>query len=147
MMSTGPAQVGPDATRVFVYREVVDRRAVRKVPGRRRMLRYKYSQPCVIQASRGNFEVSLHATCQDLSEISMGVRISADLLPGEIVSVELPLDAYNETLVTHAIVRRRDAYVYGLEFIDLEPDQRLTLRMHLHSSPGKPLSANIPPWL
>lgn len=146
-MAIGPAQFGPTSNRVFVYREIVDRRAVRKVPGRRQTLRYRYSQPCVIRITRGNSDFSLRCQCKDLSEISLGINAKADLLPGEMVGVELPLDAYTETLVANAVVRRRDGSIYGLEFLDLEPAQRLTLRMHLHSSPGKPLSSNMPPWL
>jgi len=146
-MAIGPGQFSPSPNRVFVYREIVDRRAVRKVPGRRFTLRYRYTQPCIVRITRGNSDVALRCQCNDLSEIGLGIYAQADLLPGEMIGIELPLDAYNETLVANAAVRRRDGFVYGLEFLDLEPSQRLTLRMHLHSSPGKPLSSNIPPWL
>lgn len=77
----------------------------------------------------------------------MRATIPSDLLPGELVRIDLPLDSSSETLVVHAVVRRREGSTYGLEFLDLQPYQRLTLRMHLHSSPGSPLSSNIPPWL
>jgi hypothetical protein len=146
-MATGSSHLGSAPNRVFIYREIVDRRAVRKVPGRRRTMRYKYAQPCLLHVSRGNSEIAIHATSGDLSELGIRLSIPADLLPGEIVSIQLPLDTYNETLSSHGIVRRRDDSTYGIDFLDLKPDQRLTLRMLLHSSPGKPLSSNIPPWL
>jgi len=64
----------------------------------------------------------------NLGERGIAVMLAGELVPGETVSVEVPLPLVAGMLRTRAMVRYHDNLRYGLEFVGLSAKQRAAIR-------------------
>jgi len=60
----------------------------------------------------------------DLSLGGMSIHVAHELTPGSIVRLILTLPHAERQIECDAIVRNRRSYCYGMEFINLRPDDR-----------------------
>lgn len=72
-------------------------------------------------------EVVFRGWSRDLSESGMGAYVPVDLLEGELVELDLPLEADAPNLRVAAKVRRSHGSEYGFEFVTLSAGQRAAI--------------------
>jgi PilZ domain-containing protein len=59
----------------------------------------------------------------ELGRDGLGVTLTGEIAPGEVVSLEFPLPLCTYPLKLRAIVRFRHGLRHGLEFLTITPDQ------------------------
>jgi hypothetical protein len=74
--------------------------------------------------SRDGVQGSVHGRGSDLSEGGMAVYAAAEVNEGMHVNVEFALPYSRRVLWVEAIVRNKQGYRYGLEFLTLSSSQR-----------------------
>jgi hypothetical protein len=94
----------------------------------RRFPRLAVDMRVTIQVFRSGEVTSMWGRSSELGEDGVGVTLTGELEPGEVVSVEvsLPLAAY--PLKVRALVRYRQGLRHGLEFLAVTTEQRDVLR-------------------
>jgi hypothetical protein len=110
--------------------------SVRTIPDPRRQPRFKIEIPITINSRTSGV---LHGTTVDISESGIAAILPIEVLLGE--NVELNFTLPSSPVTIHAVVRQRNAFRYGFEFVysasmhefirrtcrDLAIDQFLTL--------------------
>jgi c-di-GMP-binding flagellar brake protein YcgR len=78
-------------------------------------------------AYRDAERVAFSGQVNDISEVGLSVFVSAEFEVGDTVEVEVALPYSTGCTRAKAIVRTRDNYRYGLQFVDLHPKQQEAL--------------------
>jgi c-di-GMP-binding flagellar brake protein YcgR len=96
---------------------------------KRRWSRYHVEMRLKITLSGEAQGLSFHGTGTNISKGGMRVFVPRDLKMGESVTLDLPLPYTKERLVVRAVVRNRDGFHYGVEFVNITArDQEMIAR-------------------
>lgn len=96
--------------------------------GPRRFPRYQVDIRVSLQVFRTNGTVSLWGRSTELGEDGIGVTLTGEVEPGEVVSMELCLPAASHPMKLRALVRYRTGLRHGFEFLALSSQQKDGLR-------------------
>jgi len=91
---------------------------------RRRFPRYAVDLRVSVQAFRADGPISLWGRSNELGADGIGVTLTGQLEPGEVVNLEVTLPANSSPLKIRALVRYRDGLRHGFEFLTLTAKQR-----------------------
>ncbi|HEY1462655.1 MAG TPA: PilZ domain-containing protein [Terriglobales bacterium] len=91
---------------------------------RRRFPRYAVDLRVSVQAFRTDGPISLWGRSNELGADGIGVTLTGQLEPGEVVNLEVTLPANASPLKIRALVRYRDGLRHGFEFLTLTTKQR-----------------------
>jgi hypothetical protein len=106
-----------------------------EIERRRKFPRYRVNLPTTVTLLGHAGYVTVQGHCTELAEGGLGVMVSADLVSGEIVSLELWIPNLKEPLALRAVVRRQAGLLHGLEFVSIPPDQCATIRTFCNGLP------------
>jgi CheY-like chemotaxis protein len=94
-------------------------------PITRSIQRYEVRVPVSVKIVRSGVSTYLKGNSTDLSDGGVGVVLDeGSLIAGEIVTVEFSLPTSREKLRIYATVRHRKEEQYGIQFVDILPEQR-----------------------
>lgn len=89
---------------------------------RRRWPRYSLDVPIKVRVKSSN---GLSSYCfgrgNDISEGGMAIHIPHEIKPGQTVNLVLILPYSEKNIECEAVVRSRSSYRYGVEFLNLKP--------------------------
>lgn len=94
---------------------------------RRRFPRYSADVRVTVQVFRSGENASMWGRSTELGEDGIGATMTAELEPGEVVSLELSLPLAAHPLKLRALVRYRMGLRHGFEFLALSPQQHDTI--------------------
>jgi hypothetical protein len=94
---------------------------------RRRFPRYSADVRVTVQVFRSGENASMWGRSTELGEDGIGATMTAELEPGEVVSLELSLPLAAHPLKLRALVRYRMGLRHGFEFLALSPGQHDTI--------------------
>jgi DNA-binding response OmpR family regulator len=97
--------------------------------------RYTLDTPVSVFLRRSGLPVSLQGRSTDISELGLGVELSAELLPGELVRLCFRLPGNDADLTPQATIRRRLGSHYGVEFVNIERARLEELRLACQKLP------------
>jgi c-di-GMP-binding flagellar brake protein YcgR len=102
-------------------------RRIRQKGWRRRYPRYRADFPLTATAlaEQGYFESQ--GRCSDIAHGGMGVVLTSNAGPGDVLALKLQLPNKSEVLSVRAIVRYQNGFVHGLEFLGLTPEQQAAI--------------------
>jgi TonB family protein len=100
----------------------------RDQPSRRRGLRYRVQAPLDVTVLRSGVPDTLPGRSLNLGEGGVAAVLAGELLPGEVVGVEIQLPLVADLLRTRALVRHHDRLSSGLEFVGLSAEQQAAIR-------------------
>lgn len=102
-------------------------RRTRQKGWRRRYPRYRADFPLTATAldDQGYFESQ--GRCSDIAHAGMGVVLTSNAPPGDVLALKLRLPNNSEVLSVRAIVRYQNGFVHGLEFLGLTPEQQAAI--------------------
>ena len=102
---------------------------------RRRFPRYTFSSTFTLRPSseQNHGEAVFRGIMKDLAEGGCGGVVNADIVPGEMVTLEFGVPECDVTLALHARVRYRTSELHGFEFVDLTASQQQELRRCVQS--------------
>jgi hypothetical protein len=91
---------------------------------RRRYPRHRADFPLTATTldEQGYFESQ--GRCSDIAHAGMGAVLTSNAQPGDVLALKLHLPNNSELLLVRAIVRYRNGFVHGLEFVGLTSDQQ-----------------------
>jgi c-di-GMP-binding flagellar brake protein YcgR len=93
---------------------------------RRRYPRYRTDFRVSVTLFRDNSYEKIDGHCRDLSEAGIGILLAAELIDGEVASLNFTLPGTGEWTL-RAVVRHRRGYQYGFEFLSFSADQKKLL--------------------
>jgi hypothetical protein len=91
---------------------------------RRKFPRYPVDLRVSLQVLRAEGPVSLWGRSNELGGDGIGITLTGQLEPGEVVNLELTLPAAAAPMKIRALVRYRDGLRHGFEFLALSTKQR-----------------------
>lgn len=91
---------------------------------RRRYPRYRVDFAVKFTALGDDGYAEIHGRCGDIGCGGMGVVLTGEIKPGEVVSIEFALPASLEPMSVRAIIRYQTGSAHGLEFLGLSNEQR-----------------------
>ena len=95
----------------------------------RRWERFKVEIRIKARYFRDGQELTVFGQGQDVSEGGMAAYVPADLVPGEVLELELTPPYTQRSIFVRASVRNRDGYRYGIEYLHIAPaDRELLMR-------------------
>ena len=94
----------------------------------RRFMRHPLDVYVTVLVFRSGENISLWGRSSELGEDGIGVTLTGELEPGEVVSMELALPMTPFPIKFRALVRYRDGLRHGFEFLALSPAQRDEVR-------------------
>jgi protein TonB len=97
-------------------------------PSRRRGLRYHVQAPLEVTVLRSGIPDSVPGRSVDLGPGGVAAVMAAELLPGEVVGVEIRLPQAADALRARARVRHHDKLRCGMEFVGLSAAQLEAIR-------------------
>ena len=86
--------------------------------------RYELDTRIKVTGTREEKAVEWRGRTIDISEGGVAAVLSAELKQDEVVALEFTLPRRAEPIRTRAVVRHRQSFRYGLEFLGLSKDQR-----------------------
>jgi TonB family protein len=95
---------------------------------RRKSPRFHLNAPVDVTVLRSGIPEAVPGRCLNLGERGVAGVLAGELVPGEIVGVELRLPLSAEALRARARVRYHDKLRCGLEFLGLSDEQRAAVR-------------------
>ncbi|MFZ0417963.1 MAG: energy transducer TonB [Candidatus Sulfotelmatobacter sp.] len=98
-------------------------------PSRRRGLRYRVQAPVDVTVLRSGIPDSVPGRSVNLGPGGVAAVMAAELLPGEVVGVEIRLPQGADALRTRARVRHHDKLRCGMEFVGLSAAQLEAIRV------------------
>src|SRR5258705_2002486 len=101
----------------------------------RRFPRYPLDIRISLQVFRNGETISLWGRTSELGEDGIGGTVTAELEPGEVVSMEFSLPLTPFPIKCRALVRYRDGLRHGFEVLDLSSQQRQAIRQLCQSLP------------
>jgi TonB family protein len=115
---------------------------------RRHSLRYGLQEPLDVTVLRSGVPDSVPGRSLNLGAGGLAAVLAGELLPGEVVGVEIHLPKTAAPLRARARVRHHDKLRCGLEFVGLSPEQQAAIRSFAEETkaePGKDVRAKLPP--
>jgi len=94
---------------------------------KRRHERYRTDFPLKATVLRDNGYDELQGRCGDIGHGGMGAVFTAELVKGEVVSLEFRLTDTSKPLVVRSIIRYRRGFLHGLEFLGLTVEQQAAI--------------------
>jgi hypothetical protein len=91
---------------------------------KRRFTRYPVDLRVSVTVLRAEGPVSLWGRSNELGADGIGVTLTGQLDPGEVVNLEMTLPATSAPMKIRALVRYRDGLRHGFEFLALSAKQR-----------------------
>jgi len=91
---------------------------------KRRYPRYPLDLRVSVQVLRAEGPISLWGRSNEIGADGIGVTLTGQLDPGEVVTLEMTLPAAPGLMKIRALVRYRDGLRHGFEFLALSPKQR-----------------------
>jgi TonB family protein len=107
--------------------------AIQKTP-QRNFSRHPISVPVDLIALRSGVPENLPGRCTDISEVGVGAIVAAEMVPGQLLAVELRLPNVGVPVRARAVVRYQIRLHCGLEFVGLSAEQRAMIRYWVHRS-------------
>lgn len=101
--------------------------AGQSVASQRRFSRHAVDIRMAANVFRSGTVLSLWGRSTELGEDGIGGTLTAELEPGEVVSLELSLPLASHPMKLRAVVRYRQGLHHGFEFLTMSADQRDTL--------------------
>jgi len=71
--------------------------------------------------------VEVQGRCADIGHGGMGTVFTAEIVKGEVLSLEFQLPPDEDLIAVRAIVRYRKGFVHGLEFLGLTVDLQVRI--------------------
>lgn len=93
---------------------------------RRRWPRFRVTMRAWLKVSRNGIEHFATGTCYDISEGGTRLFLATELHPGEELHMKLALP-YGTAIEIVGVVRNRNRYEYGVEFVDVSGEDRARL--------------------
>ena len=93
----------------------------------RRHARYRADLPVKAKVLRAEGYLEIPGRCSDVGHGGMGIVLTEEVSPGEVLSLEFQLPGRTECSLVRAIVRYRKGFVHGVEFIGLSEEQQRTI--------------------
>ena len=84
----------------------------------RKYTRYKVSIPVKVTLADDGHVATFHGTGSNVSEAGMRVFIPREFDVSRLILLELRLPYYEERLKLRAVVRNREGFEYGVEFVN-----------------------------
>ncbi len=86
-------------------------------PNERRWNRFHIQVRVRVSVTRAGGNVLVYGQGTDISEGGMGIFVATELNAGETVSIELMLPYSRDKLMLRAVVRSRNGFRYGVEYL------------------------------
>src|SRR5215469_11214222 len=99
----------------------------RKKGWRRRYPRYRADYPLTATALEQGGYFESQGRCSDIAHAGMGAVLTSNAQPGDVLTLKFQLPNSSNTLSVRAIVRFRNGFVHGLEFLGLTPEQQSSI--------------------
>jgi TonB family protein len=99
-----------------------------KGTSRRRVERFELTTPVDVTVLRSGVPDTVPGRSVNVCEIGIAAMLSAELLPGETVGIEVQLPASAEPLRARAVVKYQDKLRCGLEFLGLSAEEVEAIR-------------------
>jgi TonB family protein len=115
---------------------------------RRHSLRYGLQEPLDVTVLRSGVPDSVPGRSLNLGAGGLAAVLAGELLPGEVVGVEVHLPKSAVTLRARARVRHHDKLRCGMEFVGLTADQQAAIRSfaeEMQAEPEKDVRTKLPP--
>jgi len=103
---------------------------------KRRYARYAVDTRLVIHSFQDGNAKSAWGRIHEMGEDGLSATLTGELKEGDVVSLEFCLPVSTEATKVRAVVRYRDGFRHGFEFLTLTPAQRATLRNALQVLPA-----------
>ncbi len=97
-------------------------------PSRRRVERFELQTPLDVTVLRSGVPETLPGRAVDVCECGIAAMLAGELLPGEVVGIEVQLPDTTDLLRMRATVRYHDKLRYGFEFVALSAEQQAAIR-------------------
>jgi TonB family protein len=97
-------------------------------PSRRRVERFELQTPLDVTVLRSGVPDTLPGRAVDVCEWGIAAMLAGELLPGEVVGIEVQLPDTPDPLRIRATVRYHDKLRYGFEFVGLSVEQQAAIR-------------------
>jgi c-di-GMP-binding flagellar brake protein YcgR len=99
---------------------------------KRRCPRYRVDFRLSVSYLQGDGYQEIEGHGRNLSEAGIGMLLAAELSRGDVVALSLSFPEQALPLELRAVVRHRNGYQYGFEFLSLTDEQRRKLTAFLH---------------
>ncbi len=93
-------------------------------PDQRRNARYRMDVRIRAMVPKDGKRAAVHGRANDISESGMAMFLPHVLQPNERIEVEFTLPYSRQPLLVGVLVRHRNGYRYGVEFVTLTAHQR-----------------------
>jgi hypothetical protein len=103
--------------------------------------RHVFETRILIRLQRDSKKLSLQGWVRDLSESGLGAFVAETLIPGEFVTLEIPLPDSAKQVIPAKVVRALGTE-YGFQFTALSAEQRRQIRATLKERPAIPYHGN-----
>ena len=90
---------------------------------KRRWERFKVEIRVKVTSTRNGKEVVTSGTAHDVSEGGMALFLAGDLIVGDAVIIDFAMP-YSQRRTMRGVIRNRDRYEYGIQFVDPTPEDR-----------------------
>ena len=97
-------------------------------PSRRRVPRFRLQAPVDVTVLRSGIPDTVPGRSVNVCERGIGAMLAGELVPGEIVAVEVQFSRAGDPLHTRATVRYQEKLSCGLEFVAMPAEQRAAIR-------------------
>jgi c-di-GMP-binding flagellar brake protein YcgR len=84
---------------------------------KRRFERFEVEARVKVSVTRKGEKINFSGTAHDISVGGMALFLSGDLYAGEMITVTFAL-VFSAQLIIQGVVRSRDRYEYGIEFLN-----------------------------
>lgn len=113
---------------------------LRKPPTRkrgweRRYQRHRTDFPVKASVLREAGYQEIFGRCGDLGHGGMGAVLSEEIAKDEVLSLEFSLPTFSAAIVVRSIVRYRQGFVHGLEFLGLSQEQQSAIDLYCTTLP------------
>jgi PilZ domain len=93
------------------------------VENRRRWPRFHIDVTIRATVRSGDLVKTVHGRGNDLGRGGMAAFIAIELTVGDIVDLQIKLPYSSQCLLVTAVVRNRNSYCYGMEFLNITAEQ------------------------
>jgi PilZ domain len=93
----------------------------------RRYPRYRADFPLTATALNEGGYFESQGRCGDIAHAGMGAVLTCNAQPGDVLALRFQLPNTSEAWSIRAIVRYRNGFVHGLEFLGLTPEQQTAI--------------------
>jgi c-di-GMP-binding flagellar brake protein YcgR len=97
----------------------------------RRVTRHRVQFQVTLSHFLGDNYAKLEGHARNLSMSGIGILLAAELDSGEVVKLSFQIPALSAPWEVAAVVRYRNGYQYGLEFVSLSEEQQSQLEKFL----------------